>query len=86
MAYLSNGKVAWELPEDMTFYYNTKTYLPPEGWFVLGGLPDKVIKGAGGQWYPPRGYRFINEADILWVANGILQKKYDKVLVKVGRE
>ncbi len=33
-AYLTNGSVAWEIPEEIAYAYVNKYYLPPEGWLV----------------------------------------------------
>jgi len=33
--FLSNGKIAWELPSRIGFYYSHSYYLPPKGWEVI---------------------------------------------------
>ena len=35
--YLSNGHVAWEVPQPAAHLYSNRLYLPPPGWVVLRG-------------------------------------------------
>jgi hypothetical protein len=35
MLYLSNGKVAWLIPDNVEGFYRTCVYRPPKGWSVV---------------------------------------------------
>lgn len=59
LAYLTNGKVAWQIPEtaplgvgDIARRYLEKTYVPPKGWKVIPTLPrnNLVTQGICGEW------------------------------------
>jgi len=61
MPYLSNGSVAWEIPEESAVRYKNGLYRPPSGWLVILKIPKKSRQASGGQWYPPDGEVFVDD-------------------------
>jgi|GEM_PF-2141970 hypothetical protein len=87
MPYLSNGSVAWEIPEESAVRYKNGLYRPPSGWLVILKIPKKSRQASGGQWYPPDGEVFVDDRRIQAAATKILhkQRKLQLVLVRSKR-
>ncbi len=41
--YLTNGHVAWEIPEESAYAYSHKYYVPCPGWDIFSADPSKDI-------------------------------------------
>jgi hypothetical protein len=87
MPYLSNGSVAWEIPEESAVRYKKGLYRPPAGWFVLVRLPKNSRQSSSGQWYPPTDEVFVDDRRIQAAASKILrkQRKIQLILVRSKR-
>lgn len=84
MAFISNGNVAWEIPDESAARYREGMYEPPAGWFVVLKLPKKSVRSSGGPWHPPTGEIFVDDRRIQSAANAILRKtrKNTRVMVR----
>lgn len=56
MLYLSNGKVAWRIPDEVEDFYKTGVYVPSDGWSVVSHV-DGWLLGKHGEMRKPRKYK-----------------------------
>jgi len=83
MPYLSNGSVAWEIPEESATRYKKGLYFAPVGWFVILRLPKHSRQSSTGQWYPPANEIFVDDRRIQAAASKILRKQRKTQLLLV---
>ncbi len=75
MSYITNGRVAWDMPSKIGAMYECGAYLTPAGWSIITRLPPNARLGACCEWQLPQGAAALEGTDILREAQLIRKKK-----------
>ena len=73
--YLTNWRVAWDIPGHIGFMYSAGAYLPPPGWSVVQELPKQSRCGDCGEWRLPQGAAALEGFEVLKELQRIRKRK-----------